>query len=350
VVSDFVRRYIPGMINLAFLGVAHIHTPGFIKAIEKRPDLRIKSIWDPARVKADARAKQVGATVVEDFNIICSDPEISAVIICSETGLHEKLALPAVAAKKNIFIEKPLGFSTADADRMAAAIEKAGVIYQTGYFRRGDAAHIFLKQQIAAGAFGKITHVRASNCHSGSLGGWFDSKPTDPANDWRWMADPKLAGCGAFGDLGTHMLDILIWLLGDVASVTARTDLGTGRYGNCDELGEALFQFKSGTIATLAAGWTDVADPVSLMINGTEGNAYVLNHVLYFQSKHVEGADGKSPWTKLPSKLNAGFDAFLDALEGKMLETMVTAKEAAYRSKVMGAMYDAAAAKKWIEL
>ncbi len=338
------------MTTLAFLGVAHIHTPGFIRAIKERPNLKVKSVWDPARVKAEARAAQLDAVVVDDFKTICNDPEISAIVVCSETGLHEKLALPAVAAKKNIFIEKPLGFSPADADRMADAIEKARVIYQTGYFRRGDAAHIFLKDQIAAGAFGKITHVRASNCHSGSLGGWFDSKPADPANDWRWMADPKMAGCGAFGDLGTHMLDILIWMFGDVARVTARTDLGTGRYGDCDEMGEALFQFKSGTIGTLAAGWTDVADPVSLMINGTEGNAYVLNHTLYFQSKHVEGADGKTPWTKLPPKLNAGFEAFLDALEGNTLATMVTVREAAYRSKVMGAMYDAAAGKKWVEL
>jgi hypothetical protein len=64
----------------------------------------------------------------------------------------------------------------------------------------------------------------------------------------------------------------------------------------------------------------------------------------------VEGADGKTPWTKLPAKLNAGFEAFLDALEGNKLATMVTVKEAAYRSKVMGAMYDAAAGKKWVEL
>jgi predicted dehydrogenase len=233
---------------------------------------------------------------------------------------------------------------------MANAISKAGVIYQTGYFRRGDAVHVFLKDQIAAGAFGKITRVRASNCHSGALGGWFDSKPNDPANDWRWMADPKQSGCGAFGDLGTHMLDILIWLLGDVDQVTARVNRGTGRYGDCDELGEALFQFKSGTLATLAAAWDDVADPISLVISGTEGHAYVLKGALYFQSKHVQGADGKTPWTDLPPAQPAGFDAFLDAIEGKPHATLVSAREAAYRSRVMGAMYQSAVGNKWVEV
>ena len=80
---------------------------------------------------------------------------------------------------------------------------------------------------------------------------------------------------------------------------------GTARYGDCDELGESLFHFKSGTLGTLAAAWTDVADPISLVISGTEGYAYVLNHALYFQSKHVDGADGKHPWEKLPVSLNA---------------------------------------------
>jgi predicted dehydrogenase len=338
------------MINIAFAGVAHIHTPGFIGAIKKRPGMRVKSVWDPSTAKATVRATELGAKVVADVQEIAGDPEISAVVICSETGLHEQLAIPLAAAKKHLFIEKPLGFTGDDAKRMADAIGKAGIIFQTGYFRRGDADHVFLRDQVKAGAFGKITHVRASNCHSGALGGWFDSKPADPANDWRWMADPKQAGCGAFGDLGTHMLDILIWLFGDVQRVTARLDLGTGRYGDCDEIGEGLFQFKNGIIATLAAGWTDVADPISLMISGTEGYAYVLNHTLYFQSKHVTGADGKTAWTNLPARQSAGFEGFLDAIEGKGSPALVTVKEAAYRSVVMGAMYDAAKAGKWVEL
>jgi predicted dehydrogenase len=338
------------MPTLAFVGVAHIHTPGFIRAIKARPAFMVKTVWDPQPNKAQTRAAELGATATSDFASIYADPAIDAVVICSETNLHEQLVLPAAAAKKHLFVEKPLGFKAADAGKMADAIEKAGVLFQTGYFRRGDAVHLFLKEQVAAGAFGKITRVRASNCHGGSLGGWFDAKPADPANDWNWMADPKIAGCGAFGDLGTHMLDILIWLLGDVQSATASLDRGTGRYGDCDELGEALFRFQNGAIGTLAAAWTDVADPISLVISGTEGYAYVLNGQLYLTSKQIEGADGKQPWTKLPEKVPGGFEAFLDALEGKKQPTLVSVREAAYRSKVMGAMYEGAGAKKWVDV
>lgn len=336
------------MATLAFVGCAHIHTPGFVRAIKARPDVKVKSVWDPSPARSGPWAKELNATIATDYRDIYADPEIQAVIICSETKRHEELVLPAAAAKKGLFVEKPLGFTAQDARKMADAIEKAGVLFQTGYMRRGDEKHLFLKEQVAKGAFGKITRVRGSNCHNGALGGWFDARPTDPANDWRWMADPKLAGCGAFGDLGTHMLDILIWLIGDVTAATAQVDQGTGRYGDCDETGEGLMRFSNGAIGTVAAAWTDLADPLTLVVSGTEGYAYVLHNQLYFQSKHIEGADGKQPWTKLPEKQSAGFEAFLDAVTGKKGAALVTAREAAYRSAVMEAMYEGARQGKWI--
>jgi predicted dehydrogenase len=224
---------------------------------------------------------------------------------------------------------------------MADAIEKAGVYFQTGYFMRGDPKNLFVKQQIEAGTLGKITRARGSNCHGGALGGWFDT-------EWRWMADPKFAGVGGFGDLGTHSLDILLWLLGDVDTVTAQIDNGTARYENCDETGEGLLRFKSGVIGTLAAGWDDVANPVSLLVSGTEGHIAVINGQLYFTSKNVEGADGKEPWNKLPAAVPAGFDAFLNAIVGQRDATLVTPREAAYRSAVMEALYAGAKDNTWV--
>ena len=254
------------------------------------------------------------------------------------------MVLPLAAAKKNLFVEKPLGFSSADARVMAVAIEKAGVIFQTGYAMRGDPKILFLKQQVDSGKFGKITRIRGSTCHSGALGRWFDT-------DYRWMADPKIAGCGAFGDLGTHSLDILLWLIGDVSAVTAQLDPGTETYPGCDETGEAMLRFKSGVIGTLAAAWDDVANPVSLLISGTEGHAAIINDQLHFQSKQVAACDGAQPLrtAELPPARNAGLDAFLDAVAG-VPAALVTVREAAYRSVVMEAMYQAALERKWMTL
>lgn len=329
--------------TIAFVGAAHIHTPGFIGSIKKREDtILCKYIWDHDAARAEKRAAELpGASAVSDLSVIYADPDVAAVIICTETDRHEEVLLPAASAKKHIFAEKPLGIGAADAYKMAAAIKEAGVLFQTGYFMRGDAKVLFLKDQIAKGAFGKITRARGSNCHSGALGGWFDG-------EWRWMADPKQSGVGGFGDLGTHSLDILLWLLGDVESVTAQLDNGTARYPGCDETGEGLMRFKSGVIATLAAAWDDVANPVSMLISGTEGHAAIINGQLFFQSKHVEGADGKTPWTELPSNKPAGLDSFLDAVLGKEDATLVGVEEAAYRSAVMEAMYTGAAEKRWV--
>jgi predicted dehydrogenase len=223
---------------------------------------------------------------------------------------------------------------------MAAAIERAGVLFQTGYFMRGSPIHLFLREQIANGSFGKITRIRHTNCHSGSLGGWFDT-------EWRWMADPKQAGVGAFGDLGTHSLDILMWLMGDIARVSASIKVITGRYGDCDETGEALIEFADGVIGTLAAGWVDVQHPVSLILSGTEGHAYVAEGKLYFKSSHVAGADGLTPWTDLPTEWPHAFELFLDAAGGKTGVPLVTPREAAARSAVMEAMYAAAHGGVW---
>ena len=226
---------------------------------------------------------------------------------------------------------------------MADAIEKAGLIFTTGYAMRTDAKHLFLKNEIAAGHFGKISRVRASVCHNGSLGGLFDG-------EWHWMADPKIAGVGAFGDLGTHKLDILMWLFGDIDSVAAEIHPVTHRYGDCDETGEALICFKSGIIGTLAAGWVDIEDPMTLMISGTQGHAVIVNGQLFYRSEKVAGSDSHKPWTDLPPSLPEPMDQFLDAVEGVKNEPLVSPREAASRVTVMEAMYQAAREHKWVKV
>lgn len=336
------------MITIALVGCGHIHTPGFIDKLKERKDeITVKAVWDHHAQRGRKRAEELGTEFVEDVKSIWKDKTITAVVISSETDHHEDLVIAAARAKKDMFVEKPLGIGAKDSYRMAKAIEKAGVKFQTGYFLRSYGVHRFIRDQIRAGNFGKITRVRGSNVHSGALGGWFDPKPDQPESDWRWMADPKVAGCGGFGDLGTHMLDILIWLMGDVNEVAAQMDVGTARYGDCDETGEALMRFANGTIGTLAAGWDDLANPLTLLVSGTEGHAAVINGQLFYKSDKVEGADGKTPWTQLPEAWPNAFALFCDALAGRTTGELVTPAEAAYRVAVVEAMYQAAEKKNW---
>ena len=327
-------------ITMAFVGCAHIHTPGYVNLLKKRPDVKVKSVWDHDAARAEKRAKELGAQVANDVDKIWSDPDIAAVVICSETNRHHDLLLAAARAGKHMFAEKPLGITAKESYAMADAIEKANLLFTTGYFMRADPMHLFLKEEIAKGNFGKITRARGSNCHGGSLGGWFDQ-------EWRWMADPKIAGVGAFGDLGTHKLDILMWLLGDVDSVTADIKVVTQRYGDCDESGEALIRFKNGVSGTLAAGWVDVDDPVQLLISGTEAHAVIVNGRLYYKNKKVSEADGKVPYTHLPSALPVPLDQFVNAVAGQTDQPLVRPREAAARVSVMEAMYKADRDRKW---
>ena len=330
-------------LTLAFVGVAHIHTPEYVRLVKSRGEVKVKCVWDHDAARAAARAKELDARAVADVKEIWSDPEITAVVICSETNRHHELVLAAVQARKHLFVEKPLGITSKESMEMADAIDKADLLFTSGYFMRASPMHLYVKEEIAKGHFGKITRARGSNCHSGSLEGWFDA-------EWRWMADPKIAGVGAFGDLGTHKLDILVWLLGDVEAVTADLKSVTGRYGNCDETGEAMIQFKNGVIGTLAAGWVDVEDPVQLLISGTEGHAVVVDNHLYYRSKHVPNSDSKEPLTNLPPAHKPPMLQFLDALGGAKDQPLVKPREAAARVAVMEAMYKASHERKWVNV
>ena len=229
---------------------------------------------------------------------------------------------------------------------MQRAIDAAGVIFQIGHFMRSYPISRQLKQWIDNGVFGRITRARHSNVHHGAIAGWFDPGIGWYADGFNWMTDVERAGCGGFGDLGAHSLDMLMWLLGDVERVTAQVDRLLGRYA-CDEYGEGLLRFDNGAIATLAAGWVDVLRPQPILISGTQGVAYVDNGKLVLKSHNLEGADG-GEWTDLPAALPHAFVLYLDALLGED-RPLISAKEAAQRSAVMQALYQAAQSNAWVE-
>ena len=331
------------MQRTALVGCAHIHTPGFVRRLNSRADIEVRSVWDHDRARAEKCAAELNATQVADVNAIWSDPDVDAVVICAETNLHEALVLAAAAAGKHLFVEKPLGMGRSDAERMARAIEDAGVHFQTGYFMRGMPAHQFLRDQVRAGSFGSITRLRHSNFHAGALRDIFTP-------NYLWMTRLDESGIGGFGDLGTHSLDIMLWLLGDVEAVAATFASHTGHYNGLDETGEALLRFSSGVIGSLGAGWLDIEHPVSVLLSGTEGHALVRNGELYFNSAHVEGADGKTPWTALPEAWPHAFDLFFNRLAGDESASLVSPNEAALRSTVMEALYQAADAQAWVAI
>ena len=137
-----------------------------------------------------------------------------------------------------------------------------------------------------------------------------------------------------------------MWLMGDVNAVTAQVDRLLGRY-DCDEYGEGMLRFANGAIGALSAGWVDVLRPLPILVSGTGGVAYVDDDKLYVQSDNLPGADG-GEWTDLPAALPHAFDLFLEAVKGADVP-LISAKEAADRTAVMSAFYQAAAENAWVQ-
>jgi len=323
------------MKNYAFLGVGHIHTPNFIDRINARETASAVSVWDHDTDRAAASAEKLGCSVAASPEDVCADPSVDAVVICSETKRHPELVKLVCDAGKHVFVEKPLGMNGAEATELAGRIGDAGVIFQTGYFMRSAAEYRFLKQHVEAGTFGPIYRVNAANCHKGAIVGLFDQ-------EWRWMADTAQAGCGGFGDLGFHSLDLMIWMFGEVESVCAMIGGGTKRYGDTDELGEGLLRFKSGTLGTLTSGWTDWLCPQKFLISGKEGTAAVLADGLHLQCKKITGMEEAGKYESLPEPLGHAFELFLDAIETGQRDLLVPVGEAAYGNKVIEALYRSA--------
>ncbi len=321
--------------RLAFLGVSHIHAGGFSDLAFAR-GFTCAGVFDWDATRAATIASKLDAPVRE-LEELLADDSVDAYVIVSQTVRHQDL-IPLVAPLgRPIFADKPLGTSRKAAESLAKLLQKHNAVFHTGYFQRGSAEVQTINHWVKSGRFGQITRARMSNCHSGALGGWFDT-------DYKWMTEREQAGCGAYGDLGSHGVDLLMWMFGDVEQVVASVAPGTDRYPGCDEVGEGILKFKNGVIATLAASWDDVASPYRLQITGTEGHAILGDELRW------AGKDGR--WetvTDLEPAAPAGFAAFLDHLEGNNVP-LISPAEAAARTAVVQAIYESVDKSKWVKL
>ena len=321
--------------KFGWAGVGHIHTPGFSGEVLKR-GIQCAGVYDHDSDRAKKNAENLTGPV-QSLNELAENADATAYVVTSETVHHLEIVSALAKTGKPIFVEKPVGFDAEQSEALLKMLTEHKNVFSTGYFMRGSAAMQTLKKLVDDNHFGQITRIRASNCHSGALGGWFDT-------DWRWMADKSRSGVGAFGDLGTHVLDLVLWMFGSIHSVTGAFANGTARYDGCEELGEAMLKLSNGVIGTMAAGWDDVSDPYRLMVMGTKGYATLGNEL------KVAGEDGKlTVYETLEPAKPAGFSGWLDHLEGKPAD-LVTPREATNRDVVMAAIYLGAQNQKWVDI
>jgi predicted dehydrogenase len=331
-------------ITLALVGGAHIHAPNFADRMANAGHVQTKYVWDPESETAAARQGVTGGEIVDDPSVIFDDPEVDGIVICSQTNLHTELALPAAEAGKHMFIEKPVGMNGTEAAQIAEAVNRAGVIFQTGYFMRSSGVNQKIRSLIREGTLGDITRLRLSNVHSGAIGGWFD-------DEWNWMTDLDQAGVGAFGDLGSHVFDLLLWFMeGDTPKAcTGYIDRVLERYPGCDEYGEGMVTFESGAVATVAGGWVDHANPNQIEVSGTNGHVRVTNGDLFLRIPDLD-TDASQPDEDLPENRDHPLELFFDAVAGADDVPLITADETAEVNRIVTEIYNAHENGAWIQL
>ncbi len=195
---------------------------------------------------------QEGAT---DWREVVRRKDIDLVDVCTPGDSHAEIAIAAARAGKAVFCEKPLANSLKDAERMLAAVEKAGVAHMICHNYRRIPAVMLAKQLISDGALGEIRHYRGTY-----LQDWM----SDPAAPFNWRLDREKAGSGALGDIASHSIDLARFLVGEITEVTAdlktfvpvRPAAGKPRARvnvTVDDAAMALVHFANGAVGTIEA-------------------------------------------------------------------------------------------------
>jgi predicted dehydrogenase len=210
-----------GMIGYEFMGAAHSQAWRTVNhAFDLPLSARMSVICGRDEAKVSAAAAKLGwAEYSTDWRAVLARDDIDLVDICSPGNTHAEIALAALAAGKHVLCEKPLANTVAEAREMAQAAARAqtrGVRAMCGFNYRRTPAVALMRQLVAAGRIGELRHVRAVY-----LQDWI----VDPQFPLVWRLRREVAGSGALGDIGAHIVDLTQFVTGQlITRVSALTE------------------------------------------------------------------------------------------------------------------------------
>jgi predicted dehydrogenase len=195
----------------------------------------------------EARARQVApsARFYPSPEALIESPDVEAVIISTPPQLHEPLAVAAAKAGKHALVEKPMAATPEACLRMIEAAKAAGTLLGIGYNQRYFAALKVVRDFVQSGEIGRLSHVRAYAGHSGLV----EFKAP-------WMYDPEVMGGGALLDNGTHLIDLVRYIMGDSTEVFGQA---LHRVWGLDAEDEAMLILRNadGVAASVEASWDE---------------------------------------------------------------------------------------------
>jgi 1,5-anhydro-D-fructose reductase (1,5-anhydro-D-mannitol-forming) len=197
-----------------------------------------------------------------------ADPDLDAVYVATPVDRHAPDVLAAIAAGRDVLVEKPLALNVDEAERVVRAADDAGVRLATCFYQRYNTRNQWIHEALAAGRIGRPTAVRIN----------FSGR--SPERPGAWRQDPARAGGGSFTDSAVHAVDLLRFLFGEVSEVVAFVDTFAATHG-VEDTASALLRLGDrrdgdGSVQGVVTAHWSTEDPSAartsiLEIGGTEG-------------------------------------------------------------------------------
>ena len=237
-------------LNLGILGFAHGHVGIYCDQWLNMPGepVTIAAGWDHDAARLNAAREKFKLAPCHSPAALLDTPQLDAVVIGAETSLHAELVEAAAAARKPVLLQKPLALTMKEADRIVAAVTRAGIPFSLAWQMRVDPQNLEMKRLVTSGHLGRVYMVRRRHCLSTHT--WVGFEDT-------WHVKPEL-NRGMWADDASHAIDFILWLLGKPESVMA--EIGTLCSPKVpDDHGIAIFRYADGTFAEVVSSFTCLA-------------------------------------------------------------------------------------------
>ena len=258
-----------GIVGYGLMGRAHAYgwrTAPHVRDLPCVPRLRVMSGRDEDALRRAASLYGV-EEVTTDWRALVERPDVQIVDVCTPPGTHPEIVEAAAAAGKAVLCEKPLAADLASAAAAVAAVERAGVPNAIGFNYRRLPALSLMKGMIGEGRVGRILLWRAT---------WLSDEFLDPEIPFDWRFERRM-GATTIADLGSHLIDLALWMVGEIAEVAAQSETFTreraGGTVDVDEASSALVRFTGGARGAFEMARTCARRPCDFWVevNGTEG-------------------------------------------------------------------------------
>jgi len=264
-----------GILGFGFMGRMHAFCHAAIPHYYDPPPARTRLVAVATSREETARAA-LGAGfefATTDWREVVERPGVDIVHICTPNALHAEQAIAALEAGRHVYCDKPLAATLEDAERIRDAAARSRGRFQVVFQYRFLPAVIRAKELVDEGFLGRVLRFRAEYLHSGYA---------DPSRPMSWRLDRTLSGGGALYDLGSHVTDLMLYLLGPFASVSAALETfvkerpdarGRAVRVEVDDAAYLTVRTRLGAVGTIEASRvaTGSADDLRFEISGERG-------------------------------------------------------------------------------